>query len=103
MGDQWNAGKIQVSSDLHKNGSSEELKFTRFPAYRQCFSQLLGLKWREHDAFDGTHRINAIMDMYKGQGAVSSFILPFNNVQLSHPILHHRSATSFDRGRAGYL
>ena len=39
-------------------------------AYRKCFSKLLTPFWREHDPFDATYRLDAIMDMYKGQGAV---------------------------------
>lgn len=40
--------------------------------YWACFSKLITRSWREHDAYDGTHRLDANMDMYHGQGAVST-------------------------------
>jgi hypothetical protein len=71
----------------------------RSQAYRKCFSKLLTTSWKQHDPFDGTYRLDANMDLYKGQGAVRSISLSIVGSTLDLQVL--RSAMFSVRGKVG--
>ncbi|KAF8306710.1 hypothetical protein DL93DRAFT_2088537 [Clavulina sp. PMI_390] len=64
-------GDAKFALGPHIDGGSVER--WEDPTYWQCFQKLLTPQWKEHDPFDATNRIGAIMDMYKGQGACNVF------------------------------
>ncbi|KAI0029442.1 DUF1479-domain-containing protein [Vararia minispora EC-137] len=43
------------------------------PAYRRCWSRILGGCWREHDPFDVSPRVGAKQDLYSGPSQCSVF------------------------------